>query len=43
MISFLFGDEKPIINNLLGNKKLSVFVKYVTIEFYISLKETLAF
>ena len=42
LISFLFGDENPIINNLLGVKKLSVFVTYVTTEFYIG-KETLGF
>ena len=35
LISFLFGDENPIINNLLDVKKLSIFVTYVTTEFYI--------
>ena len=43
LISYLFGDENPIINNLLGVKKLSVFVTYVTTEFYIFGKETLGF
>ena len=43
LISFLFGDENPIINNLLDVKKLSVFVTYVTTEFYIFGKETLGF
>ena len=35
LISFLFGNENPIINNLLDVKKLSVFVTYVTTEFYL--------
>ena len=43
LISFLFGDENLIINNLLGVKKLSAFVTYVTTEFYIFGKETLGF
>ena len=43
LISFLFGDEKPVINNLLDVKKLSVFVMYVTTKFYIFGKETLGF
>ena len=43
LISFLLGDEKPIINNLLDVKKLSVFVTYVTKEFYIFGKQTLGF
>ena len=34
LVSFLFGDENTIINNLLNVKKLSVFVTYVTTEFY---------
>ena len=33
LTSFLFGDENTI--NFLDFKKLSVFVTYVTIEFYI--------
>ena len=40
LISFLFGDENPIINNLLDVKKPSVFVRCVTTEFYIFGKET---
>ena len=43
LISFLFSDENPIVNNLLGVKKLSVFVTHVTTEFYIFGKETLDF
>ena len=43
LISFLSGDEKPVINNLLHVKKLSVFVTYVTTKFYIFGKETLGF
>ena len=43
LISFLFRDENPIINNLLDVKKLSVFVTYVTTEFHIFGKETLDF
>ena len=43
LISFLFGDKNPIINNLLHVKKLSVYVKYVTREFYIFGKQTLGF
>ena len=43
LISFLFGDENPIIKNLLDVKKLSVFVTYVTTEFYIFGKQTLGF
>ena len=43
MVSFLFGDENPIINNLLDVKKLSVFVTYVTTDFYILGKQTLDF
>ena len=43
LISFLFGNENPIINNLLDVKKLLVFIRYVTAEFYIFGKETLAF
>ena len=35
LISFLSGDENPIINNVLVVKKLLVFVMYVTTEFYI--------
>ena len=34
LIPFLFGDENPIINNLLDVKKLSVFVTYVTTELH---------
>ena len=41
LIPFLFEDENPIINNSLDIKKLSVFVTYVTTEFYIFGKETL--
>ena len=43
LISFLFGNENPIVNNLLDVKKLSVFVTYVTTEFYIFGKQTLGF
>ena len=43
LIPFLFGDENPIINNLLDVKKLSVFVTYVTTELSISGKKTLGF
>ena len=43
LISILFGDENPIINNLLDVKKLSVFVTYVTTGFYIFGKETFVF
>ena len=43
LIFFLFGDENPIINNLLDVKKLSVFVTYVTTELSISGKKTLGF
>ena len=43
LISFLLGDEKPVINNLLDVKKLSVFVTYVTKEFYIFGRQTLGF
>ena len=43
LIFFLFGDENPIINNLLDVKKLSVFVTYVTTGFYIFGKETFVF
>ena len=43
LISFLFGDENAIINNLLDVKKLSVFVTYVTTEFHIFGKDTLGF
>ena len=43
LISFLFGDENPIINNLLDVNKLQVFATYVTVEFYIFGKETLGF
>ena len=43
LTSFLFGDESPFIKNLLDVKKLSVFVMYVTTEFYIFGKETLGF
>ena len=43
LISILFGDENPIINNLLDVKKLSVFVTYVTTELSISGKKTLGF
>ena len=44
MVSFLFGDEnRIIINNLLDVKKLSVFVTYVTTDFYILGKQTLDF
>ena len=43
LISFLFGDENPIINNLLDVKKPSVFVTYVTTELSISGKKTLGF
>ena len=43
LISFLFGDENPNINNLLDVKKLPVFFNYVTTEFYIFGKETLGF
>ena len=39
----LFGNENPIINNLLDVKKLSVFVTYVTTKFYIFGKESLGF
>ena len=42
-ISLLFGDENPLINNLLDVKKLSVFVTYATTEFYIFGNETLGF
>ena len=41
LISFLFGDENTVINNLLDVKKLSVFVRCVTTEFYIFGKQTL--
>ena len=43
LISFLFGDENPIIHNLLDVKKLPVFVTYVTTEFYIFGKQNLVF
>ena len=43
LIFFLFGDENPIINNLLDVKKPSVFVTYVTTELSISGKKTLGF
>ena len=43
LISFLFGDENSIINILLDVKKLSVFVTYVTTEFYIFGKQALGF
>ena len=43
LISFLFEDENPIINNLLGLKKLPDFATYVTTEFYVFGKETLGF
>ena len=43
LISFLFGDENPIINNLLDAKKLSVFGTYVTTGVYIFGKDTLGF
>ena len=43
LISFLFGDENLIINNLLDVKKLSTFVTSVTTEFYTFGKETLGF
>ena len=39
LISFLFGNENPIISNLLDVEKLSIFVTYVTTEFYIFGKE----
>ena len=42
-ICFLFGDENPVINNLIDVKKLSVFVTYVTIDFFIFGKQTLGF
>ena len=42
LISFLFGDENTIINNLLDVKKV-VFVTYVTTEFYIFGDQTLGF
>ena len=43
LISFLFGDENPIISNLLDVEKLSIFVTYVTTEFYIFGKENFSF
>ena len=43
LIFFLFGDENPIINNLLDVKKLSVFVTYVITKFCIFGKQTLGF
>ena len=43
LVSFLFGDENTTINNLLNVKKLSVFVTYVTTEFYSFGKETFEF
>ena len=43
LISFLFGDENPIISNLLDVEKLSIFVTYVTTEFYIFGKENFGF
>ena len=43
LISCLFAEENPIINNLLDVKKLSVFVTYVTTEFYKFGKSTLGF
>ena len=43
MTSSLFGDENPIINSLLGVKKLSVYVTYVTTDFYIFGRQTLGF
>ena len=43
LISFVFGNESPIINNSLDVKKLSVFVTYVTTELNIFGKETLGF
>ena len=43
LISFSFGDENPIINNLLDIKKLSVSVTYVTTEFYIFGQQILGF
>ena len=43
LISFLSGDGNPIINNVLDVKKLVVFVRYVTTEFYIFGKRALGF
>ena len=43
LVSVLFGDENTIINNLLNVKKLSVFVTYVTTEFYSFGNETFGF
>ena len=43
LIFFLFGDENSKINILLDVKKLSVFVTYVSTEFYTFGKQTLGF
>ena len=43
MISFLLGDENPIINNLLDVENLSVFVTYVKTKLFIFGKQTLRF
>ena len=43
MTASLFGDENPIINSLLGVKKLSVYVTYVPTDFYIFGRQTLGF
>ena len=40
LISFLFGNENLIINNLLNVKKLSFFATYITTKFYIFGKQT---
>ena len=43
LIYLLFGDERPIVTNLLDVKKLSVFVTYVITEFYMFGKQSLGF